>query len=328
MSMLKPSSGLRVAVVGAGKMANLVHYPSLASLPDVEIIAICDLDPLALQRTADQYGIQGRYHHYQEMIEAVAPDAVYALGQPHHLYEVWIWCLEHGLNLFVEKPLGLTLHQAQSLAYLADQHGCITQVGFQRRSTPLAVHLYQQCIQRGPVHHALCRFYKNAPTPFLAARDHLLDDTIHSIDTLRWVSGGEVVGLYSSTRRRGVPDINYVSAVLEFDSGANGILINSWTSGRRIFSMEIHAPGIVAEMEHEVGGTIFADGDTTGVKYTAKEVAGSDQFFIYAGFQAKHREFIDAIREHRLPSSHFGDALHTMEVATEILARAQLADAR
>ena len=42
---------VRVAMIGAGSMANSVHYPSLASFDDVEITAICELDPDRLTAT-------------------------------------------------------------------------------------------------------------------------------------------------------------------------------------------------------------------------------------------------------------------------------------
>jgi predicted dehydrogenase len=315
---------LRVAVIGAGSMANAVHYPSLASLPEVRLEGICDLDPQRLQATADKYGVARRYSDYRRMVEEVAPEAVYAIGQPHLMYDIWTWCLEQGLHLYIEKPFGLTLHQARALTYLAEKQSCITQVSFQRRSCPLVTMLHAACRKRGPIVHALCRFYKNAPTPFLGARDHMMDDGVHAIDTLRWMCGGEVTRIHSVTRHVGTPDANFYSAMIEFDSGATGLLVNSWTSGRRIFAVEMHAPGICAEAEHERQGTLYADGDTQGVTYDTRAVAGSDQLYVYGGFQAKHREFIDALLAGRQPSSHFADALKTMEVAERILAAALL----
>lgn len=315
---------VRVAMVGAGSMANQVHYPSLASFEDVEMVAVCDLDPQRLHATADRYGIAGRYSSYSQMIEETAPDAVYVIGQPHLMYDIWIWCLQRGLNLYIEKPLGLTLHQARSLAYLAEKNGCITQVSFQRRTCPMVVMLGNECLKRGPIVHAVCTFYKCLIEPFLGARDHIMDDGVHAIDTLRWMCGGEVVRVQSLTRRVLVPDINFITALLHFDNGATGILLNSWTSGRRIFRVEMHAPGICAEAEHEGKGILYADGDTQGIEYDAREVAGSDQFFIFGGFQAKNREFIDAVKSGQQPGSNFSDALKTMEVAEKILAQALL----
>ena len=318
------TENVRVAMIGAGSMANRVHYPSLASFDDVEIAAICDIDSERLNDTANRYGVEKRYRDYRKMVEDVAPDAVYAIGPPHIMYDIWTWCLEHGLNLYIEKPMGLTRHQARSLAYLAEKNGCITQASFQRRSCPMAVKLREECLKRGPIVHAVCRFYKCAIDPCLTARDHMMDDGVHAIDTLRWMCDGEVVGIHSICRRVLVPDINFFSVLLAFDNGATGVMLNSWTSGRRIFAVEMHAPGICAEAEHEGKGYLYADGDTQPVEYDTQDVAGSKEFHVYGGFWAKNREFIDCLKAGEQPDSHFADALKTMEVAEKILAQATL----
>lgn len=321
---MSQTTNVRVAMIGAGGMANHVHYPSLASFNDVEIAAICDLDEQRLKTTADKYEVEGRYTNYRQMVEEVAPDAVYVIGPPHLMFDIWTWCLNEGLNLYIEKPMGITIHQARTLTYLAEQKKCITQVSFQRRSCPLVVKLRDECLKRGPIVHAECAFYKCEPKPYLQARDHMMDDGVHAIDTLRWMCGGEVVKVSSQCKRIGTPDINFISAMLEFDNGATGVMLNSWTSGRRIFKVEMHAPGICVEAEHEVKGVLYADGDTKGVVYDTKEVAGSDQNYVYGGFQAKNREFIDAVKTGTQPSSNFADAIKTMEVAEIILAQALL----
>ena len=323
MPALSQSSTVRVAMVGAGSMANRV-YPSLASFDDVEIAAICDIDAERLQATADRYHVERRYADYQRMIEDIAPDAVYVIGQPHIMYDLWVWCLQQGQNLYIEKPMGITLHQARSLEHLAEKNGCITQVSFQRRSCPLLTELHAQCIERGSVVHAVCRFYKCAIEPYLHARDHMMDDGVHAIDTLRWMCGGEVARVQSVTNRVLVPDINFLGVLLEFDSGATGVMLNSWTSGRRVFSVEMHAPGIVAEADPEGVGTLYADGDTGGRVYRTQDVAGGDELYVYGGFQAKNREFIDCLKTGTQPSSNFSDAVKTMEVAHMILAQSLL----
>jgi len=320
------SDKVRVAMIGAGGMANAVHYPSLASFEDVEIAAICELDPERLQTTADRYGVKGRYlsqrfDDYREMVREVNPDAVYAIGHPNIMYPIWQWLLENGRNLYVEKPMGTSAHQARSLAHLAEKHGCITQVSFQRRSCPMVMQLHAECLKRGPITHAVCEFYKCMQTPYLEARDHMMDDGVHAIDTLRWMCGGEVVEIQSIARRIGVPDINFFTVMLRFDNGATGVLLNSWTSGRRIFRVQMHAPEICAEAEHEGKGALYADGDTKGVWYDTRDVAGSDQLHVYGGFQNKNREFIDAVKGIGRTSSPFSDAVKTMEVADKILAQ-------
>ncbi len=318
-------SKVRIAMIGAGDMANAVHYPSLASFEDTQLLAICDLDAGRMNTTADTYGIAKRYADFRMMIEDTQPDGVYAIGQPHHMYDAWVWCLENRQNLYIEKPMGLTLHQARSLEYLAGKHGCITQVSFQRRSCPLLVKMRDECLKKGPMIHAVCEFYKYAITPFLGARDHMMDDSVHSIDTLRWMCGGEAVDIESRCRRVGTPDINWIGAALHFDNGSTGFVINSWSSGRRVFRVEMHAPGIYADAEVEGKAHLYADGDYAGTEYDTKAVAGSGELFVYGGFRAKNREFIDSIKSgEETTSSPFRDAVKTMDVAEKILAKSLL----
>lgn len=327
MPRLATGEKARVAVVGAGGMANAVHYPSLASFQDVEIAAICDLDLERLNTTADRYGVGKRYTDYHRMAEEIAPDGVCVIGPPDMMYPIWVWCLQQGLNLYIEKPMGITMHQARNLAYLAEEHGCITQVSFQRRTCPMVVKLREECLKHGPIVHATCRFYKNAITPFFGARDHMMDDGVHAIDTVRWMCGGEVVAVHSVAKRVQVPDVNWFTAILEFDNGATGLLVNSWSSGRRIFAVEMHAPGVCAEAEHEGKGYLYLNNDIKGIEYDTREVAGSDDLYVYGGFQSKNREFIDCLRTGRQPGSNFGDAVKTMQVAETILAQSLLREA-
>src|SRR5437588_8548144 len=129
-------SRVRVALIGAGSMATNYHYPSLATYPDVELVAICDLVPDKAERAAKRFQIARHYADFQRMLAEVEPAAVYVLMPPQYLYEPAHQVLKQGRHLFVEKPLALTTHQARMLAYTANEHNCLTMVGFQRRFVP------------------------------------------------------------------------------------------------------------------------------------------------------------------------------------------------
>ena len=325
-------STVQVCVIGAGDMANAVHYPSLVSFNDVEITGICDQNTERLRTTAEKFHIPQKnryeaqsYNDYQEMIEKINPDGVYAIGPPHIMYDIWTWCLQQGLNLYIEKPMGLTLHQARALAYYAEKYGNITQVSHQRRSCPLLVKMHEECLKRGPITHAVCEFFKCKQIPFLGVIDHMMDDCTHSIDTVRWMCGGEVVNVESHCKRIGTPDINWIGATLHFDNGSTGYLINSWSSGRRVFRVQIHGLGIYTDAEVEGKAYLYADDDYEGIEYDTKDVAGSEELYVYGGFQAKNREFIDSLKTGKvLTSSPFHDCVKTMEIAETILAQALL----
>ena len=119
-------------------------------------------------------------------------------------------------------------------------------------------------------------------------------------------------------------DINFISAILHFKNGAVGHLINSWSSGKRIFSVEMHAPGIFVEAEHEAKGHLYADGDVLGQEFDTREVAGSDEFYVYTGVQAAARDFVEGCLNHYQPECCFSNTLEIMKVAETILAQSLL----
>ncbi|QQO08437.1 Gfo/Idh/MocA family protein [Breznakiella homolactica] len=312
----------RICFIGAGKMANMVHYPSAASFNDVDIAGVCDLDENRLKETADQYNIRNRYSDYRKMIDTEKPDGVYAIGPSNYMYDIIRWCIEQKLPVFCEKPLGLNYHQAQMLTELAEKNKVITQVGHQRRSSPILGKMAERCRTHGPVSHAVCEFYKFDMNPMYGACDHIHDDCSHSVDTIRWICGGDVTGVESTCKRIGTPDINWVQSVLHFDNGSTGIIINSWASGRRVFRLELHSPGIYADVEIENKAYLYENGNYEGEVFDAKEVSGSDEFFIYGGFQKKSREFIDSVQSGtESTSSPFRDVLKTMKVIETITAQ-------
>ena len=240
---------VRVAFIGAGGLANGVHYPSVASLPDVDLAATCDLFADKAQATAERFGIPRVYTDYQRMLEEVDPQAVYVIMPPQDLFAPASAVLQQGRHLFVEKPLCVTAHQAQMLAYFAEEHSCLTAVGFQRRHIPALTALKRRVEERGPIQQATVSFLKSADLSQHAGHyggviDNLTVDGCHAVDTLRFLCGGEVehVAAHVRTRRAPGPSPNEFTALVSFSSGAVGILNSSYATGRRIFRVEFHGP--------------------------------------------------------------------------------------
>jgi hypothetical protein len=116
-----------------------------------------------------------------------------------------------------------------------------------------------------------------------------------------------------------------IRATLYFDNGATCYVIGNWTSGRRIFRVNIHAPGICAEVETEKEAFLYAEGNYEGERFDTGEIARSNELFIYGGFQKKSLEFINSILSGKEEtSSPFSDTLKTMEICETILALAMI----
>ena len=314
---------VRVAFVGAGSLANAVHYPSLAEMEDVEIAAIAELNPDRLEKTASKYRVERTYSDYRRMIAEVEPDAVYVLMPPHHLFDIVVHALREGCHVFIEKPPGLTTYQTAAFAELAEKMNRKTMCGFNRRHIPLLKWAKEEVTAKGELVQCVSTFYKyhTGGRYYDGAIDILTCDAIHAVDALRWM-GGDVAAVTSIVKRYGATFPTAFNALVEFESGATGVLLANWKTGARMHQWELHAPGASAYVDADREARLFFDNASEPIVRSTYDAAGSDANHRYYGFFDENRHFIDCILEDRLPTSHFGDAVKTMELVDAIYANA------
>ena len=321
-SSKKTTKNVRVAIIGAGGRAVSAHYPALRDIPAAEMVAVAELDEDRLQSTADQFGIEGRYTDYVAMIEKEKPDAVYAIMPPHHLYDVAATIIEMGCNLFIEKPPAVTTEQLRQLALMADRHKVLTGVTFQRRFAPVIRRGKEQCAKQGKIHTAHASFYKSmvggAPY-YRGAMDILTCDGIHAVDTLRYLCGGEVESVAGDSRRLDAGHWNVHLALVRFSSGVTGVLLVNFMSGRRSFTVEVHAPGIAFFGDPEEGGQVFANNQLEPVEVLDPfELCGSQESHRAFGSYDTNLHFIKCVQKGKQPETNFADAVKTMELVDAV----------
>jgi predicted dehydrogenase len=120
--MTSPSSAvgarLRIGVAGLGAVAQAVHLPLLARLPDTfEIAALCDLSPELLAALGDRYQVppSARYADVDALLDGVPIDGLLVLTSGSH-GGVALAALERGIPVLCEKPLAYTQAEADALA--------------------------------------------------------------------------------------------------------------------------------------------------------------------------------------------------------------------
>lgn len=311
---------IRVGLIGAGAMANRVHYPSLAEFPEVEMTALCDLDEEKLKATAEKFGIERTYTDYRRMLTEVDPEAVYILMPPHHLFDLVIACLSQKRHVFIEKPPGITREQTRNMALAAERSGCLTMVGFNRRYIPLVREVRRRIDERGPMLQCVATFYKNsigAGPYYGGAIDILTCDAVHAVDMLRYM-GGDVAAAAGDVRALHADYDNSFNALLRFENGCSGALLTNWVVGKRVHTFEMHAKGISAYLDPDDRAVLYADNREDGEVLETRAVAGSTEMHKYYGFFGENRHFIECVLENRQPETHFGDAVKTMELVERI----------
>lgn len=311
---------VNIALIGAGGMANGVHYPSLVECDDVELVGLCDLEETKLQTTAEKFEIENTFTDYKQMLEKTSPDAVYILMPPQHLFPLVIHCLSQNHSVFIEKPPGITLHQTKEMALAAEKHDCKTMVGFNRRFIPLMQEVKLLVEKNGPIIQCMSTFHKNSPNALYydGVIDVLTCDAIHAVDTLRWLGGGDVKSVASDINSFYSERENSFNALVKFASGASGILSTNWAVGGRSHIFEMHGHGISAYINPDAGGSAIlhtADGKT---EITPEEAAKSDETYKTYGFYGETRHFVDCLQENKQPLTCFDDAVKTMELVETI----------
>jgi predicted dehydrogenase len=103
---------LRLAVIGAGGIAQGIHLLALRCLGDLgAVVAVCDVVEDRARKAATALGIPSVYGLYPEMLQRETLDAVFVLTEPDRLFRPALECLAAGKHVFMEKPPGVRTMQ-------------------------------------------------------------------------------------------------------------------------------------------------------------------------------------------------------------------------
>jgi predicted dehydrogenase len=123
---------LRVGVVGAGVIAQVMHLHYLAELRDLfEVTAVCDIVGENARACAGRYGIPAAYADWRELIAAPV-DAVLVLTSGSHA-PIAIAAAEAGRHVFTEKPMCFSVEEGKAMVAAADDAGVTLMVGYPKR---------------------------------------------------------------------------------------------------------------------------------------------------------------------------------------------------
>jgi predicted dehydrogenase len=127
---------IKIGVIGLGGVAQLVHLPNLNKLPNVELIAVSEVNRNRLHIISDKFKIEQRYTNYQDLLEKSDVDAVIISTPTNTHKEIAIDCLQAGKDVLVEKPLARTYLEAKQVADIAKKTKRKLMVGMNLRFRP------------------------------------------------------------------------------------------------------------------------------------------------------------------------------------------------
>lgn len=136
---------VRVGVVGGGLVAQAMHLPNLRQLDErFELAALAEPSQAVRERLSRRYAIPAAYPDHRELLERERLDAVVVCSPNATHARVVLDALDAGLHVFVEKPLCITLRDADAIVAARDAAGKVVQVGYMKRFDPAVERLYEE----------------------------------------------------------------------------------------------------------------------------------------------------------------------------------------
>ncbi len=326
----------KVALVGCGNIF-LMHAQSLVNTPGVELVAVCDIRPSLARKAAKRYNCRG-YTDYQKMLEEEKPDVIHILT-PHYLHPpMAIQALKRKINVLTEKPISINPRDGQRMIKAARQNKVKLGVIFQNRYNPGSQLVKQNLLNEklGRVKAAKLVISYHKPDSYYKKSDWkgrwdlegggvLIDQSIHFIDVLRWLIGGEVEYVEANVARRmhkfiEVEDL--AEGVIKFKKGTYVCfyLINfySFDADPKI---EMDCQKGRVEIVKDSAKIAFYDGRKLEAKPKPGEyIDYGENRKDYWGFchWVQIKEFYRALKEGRQPEINGEEALKTQRIVWSI----------
>ena len=234
---------MKYALIGCGRIA--VNHVKAAVNNKLDFVAACDIVPSNINKLFEKTCYTdkdkvARYADYKEMIFNHPDLELVAIATPSGVHaEIALYCIDHGINLIIEKPMAMNMKDAEEIVFRSREKGVIVSACHQNRFN-IAIQKTKKALDEGrfgklshgSIHVRWNRdenYYKQATWRGTWADDGgcLMNQCIHGIDLLRWLMGGEVDTVYGQTRQQEhlyleAEDVGM--AVVTFKNGAIGTI--------------------------------------------------------------------------------------------------------
>jgi len=220
---------IRIGVIGVGGMGN-AHCNSLPNVENCEFVGVADLRLDAAEAVAQRHQIRA-FQDYQDLLPLV--DGVIVATPPVAHTEVAVAAAEAGVHAFCEKPLSLTLAEADAMIEASDKAGTHLMVGQVLRFYPVHV-LGRQMVDAGDIgdivyietdYTGSYNAPRTRPDNWYGTVGGLLENGIHKSDLINWFGGTALTVAAEVGSFSGHEDWeDYTVSLIRYDSGAVGIL--------------------------------------------------------------------------------------------------------
>ena len=231
---------MRLGLVGLGRIGSF-HADTLSQLSAVDSLVVTDAVPALTRTVAERIGAQVA-DSPADLIRGGVDGIVIAAATGAHT-ELIKAGVDAKIPVFCEKPLSGDLSEALAIAGYVNDRAVPVQIGYPRRFDPafVAARAAAEAGELGWVHTVRSTTLDPAPAPrgYIEVSGGIFRDcSVHDFDTVRWVTGREVVEVYATGSARGADffaefgDVATAHTLLTFDDGATAVVSNTRYNAR------------------------------------------------------------------------------------------------
>lgn len=191
---------LRLGVIGSGNIFRSAHLPTWMNHPDVEIVAVCDVNRERAENIAETAGAAHVYTDYRDLLKHDEIDMVDICTPNLYHSEISVAALQAGKHVFCEKPDAVNPEEAQKMADAAQASGKLLMVMRNNRFRPESQFLKKYIEQGGfgELYTGRCGWIRRRGIPGkggwfttkeLSGGGPLIDLGVHFIDLAMWFMG-------------------------------------------------------------------------------------------------------------------------------------------
>ena len=287
---------MKYALIGCGRIST--NHIKAAVNNQLEIAAVCDINPAHMEELLAKHDLAEdssilRYTDYKTMVAEVQPELISIATESGLHAQIALYCIEHGIHVIIEKPMAMSMQDANAIIRLSEEKHVKVSACHQNRFN-VAVQEMRKALEKGrfgrlshgSIHVRWNRgheYYTQAPWRGTWSQDGgaLMNQCIHGIDLLRWMLGGDIEEVYGQTRQQfhdylEAEDVGM--AVVKFKNGTIGTI-----------------EGTTNVYPHNLEETLYVFGENGTVKLGGKSTNNIDvwDFADEAEYDQKNKGLIE-----------------------------------
>jgi len=302
---------VKIGMIGLGAFAHVARLPVLSNIKNVELTACMARTAETVKKVARQYGFLKKFTNLEKMIECSNIDASIVCTPKQTHFQIVMTLLKNGIHVFCEKPMAMSIKQAEEMVRCAEKYQRVLMIGFNRRYAPVYEWALKEFSKKKP---DVCVAFKNRQgTEYRAT----MENAIHMVDLMRFFCGECIeVNAYAHFE-----DPNFettTAALLRFDSGAVGFLLGNRTCGQWMEKVELYGSGktVIVNCPDEI---TVVDKYQEHIRKMTPLHYGWAKLEEKMGFRQEIQAFVDAITKGSKPRTLASDSIKTHILLNKIL---------